>query len=378
MSDSDFSDEELNQSDDLGFKSIMKKKVYVPGGRGKFNTKKTVCYSDSSSEESDFEVNQSSSEDEDEYDFSIPSTSHFMKEEENEENDKPDDILSGLKLKPFNSGFSQLNAEATDFKPFSELFEKAAKMRAVEEIAHEEWYYPIDLTYRIVSEEEQARNVAKAKKRPLKFPKQEIVSELTAEERLNIVNPILAHPSSKKQAPPKNILNPLIIKKVVDKDEELKKRVEKKIRKAEKAARKKQKESDIANGIDPTIRFVEVTQKPLKPQPKPQPVVEKLAPRKKFVMCKSILENKPCRYKNTCNFAHHENELSITGCQFAERCKKQKECRFFHPDETRTEYCKRISELPAFIKPVFIPDKTVNYEDFKKYKSGKNNDSFNK
>lgn len=60
-------------------------------------------------------------------------------------------------------------------------------------------------------------------------------------------------------------------------------------------------------------------------------------------MCKSILLNKKCKYRN-CNFAHTIEELSPNECKFKKNCRYKHKCKFIHEDETKLEYINRVYE----------------------------------
>lgn len=78
----------------------------------------------------------------------------------------------------------------------------------------------------------------------------------------------------------------------------------------------------------------------------------------KTKLCRSVTSKNPnerCRHGSRCNFAHSPQEITPVYCKFKERCRniscvntvwKNKEnnrtCYFFHPGETKRDYCIRV------------------------------------
>jgi hypothetical protein len=69
----------------------------------------------------------------------------------------------------------------------------------------------------------------------------------------------------------------------------------------------------------------------------------------KVKLCKFM---QGCKFKSTCKFAHAENELVLSDCQFGSRCRFVKhvdgnyvnnngKCLFLHPKETKTMFMNR-------------------------------------
>ena len=63
---------------------------------------------------------------------------------------------------------------------------------------------------------------------------------------------------------------------------------------------------------------------------------------KKTRMCSYIMSGQECKH-SICNFAHRLEELSPIECSFKNNCTKGNMCKFFHPNENKNDYCKRVN-----------------------------------